>query len=189
MQSPIAALRNSKSLTQDAFAQQLGMSKGALLRYEQATPTSPSLTFKTALNLSPNEWHMLLRDYDEYQEFKRSEAGPVGDSGAGGSVLDPEYNFPKGPGNPFTCWRAASNNEPTLTAVAVAYCIHIPTLQKLEPAPNVPVGIVIPPTVINALTDAGHYPVQLTLFKQAWEWFRWHQDTNSMYSLKAVGHE
>ncbi len=139
-ESPIKALRGD--LRQESFAYQVGISRIALLRFEQGTIPSPSLKFQKHLPQSL-PWEAFVEDYYAYQTAKRI---------ANYGILDPATLFHVTTQHPMKEWLENSRAD-TITTVCVALCIHLPIMDRFVrgPHPTVP-----PDNVLDALEEAGY---------------------------------
>lgn len=156
--SPVRALRGD--LVQQRFAVRVGISRMALLRFEQGCIPDPSPKFIPFL---PDglPWEAFVEDYHAYQVSKRQHNY---------GVLDTEYEFTSEsfPLHPLQSWINASKST-NLTQVCVALCLHLPVMHKFLMGPNHPA---LPPEMfLTALADAGYDAKLITDFMLTYsEW-------------------
>ena len=148
LDNPVVALRGST--LQRTFAFRLGISRMALLRMEQGCLPEPSTKLKPFLpdGLS---WATFVEDYRAYQEAKRI---------ANYGVLTDDIDF-SGYHHPLEEWIDQSVNQPSLTSVCVALCLHLPIMHRFlnGPYPSLP-----PESFLEALKQSGYSTPLITDF-------------------------
>jgi DNA-binding XRE family transcriptional regulator len=155
--SPVADLRGQ--LTQEQFAHRLGMSRIALLRFEQGLIPDPSLKLKNFLPPTM-PWESFVEDYHAYQESKRkSNYGILTDEPVDYSIDE----------HPFITWREASNGNLTHTQVCTALCLHLPVMHRFVNGPH---PQLVPDLLLDALVDAGYPPEVVSDFVLAYSHWR-----------------
>lgn len=158
--SPVRELRGEA--VQASFAHKVGMSRMALLRFEQGCIPDPSPKFMPFL---PDglPWEAFVEDYHAYQVSKRQ---------SNYGILDPNYEFSASNSSnalhPLQLWINESKST-NLTQVCVALCLHLPVMHRFVAGPNHPA---IPPEIfLDALHDAGYEPRTVTDFMLSYaEW-------------------
>lgn len=138
-ESPVKALRGD--VLQERFAKRVGISRIALLRFEQGTIPEPSTKLIPYLPQGL-PWEAFVEDYHQYQIAKRE---------ANYGILDPDFEFTSSC-HPFDEWLGASNAD-NLTQVCVALCLHLPIMYRWVngPHPALP-----PDLLLDALDNAGY---------------------------------
>lgn len=161
-------------MTQDEFAAKVGISRMALLRFEQGTIPTPSLKFKpfleqVKLNSPIQDYQALCETYAEFQVAKRAvNLGILDDSPDffsyskerekhsrnSDQVWDPTSGAPPSAlPHPLMWWANESHSRPSLTELCVGLCLHLPTLHKFV---NGPLPLEVPYSLNKALTDSGY---------------------------------
>jgi DNA-binding XRE family transcriptional regulator len=159
-ESPVRALRGD--YTQAQFANIVGITRMALLRFEQACIPEPSLKLQPFIP-EGLPWEAFVEDYHAYQVTKRQ---------SNYGVLTTEHDFSPGARaeahlHPLQEWINASKST-SLTQVCVALCIHLPTMYRFlnGPHPSLP-----PESLLEALQDSGYESAIITDFMLAYaEW-------------------
>lgn len=142
-ESPVAALRGDE--LQRTFAHQVGMSRMALLRFEQGCIPEPSIKFIPFLP-SGLPWEAFVEDYHAYQFSKRQ---------SNYGVLTPDTDFnSRARLHPLQLWMHDSQSCDTITTLCVALCLHLPTMYAFLNGPKFPA---LPPeSFLDALLDSGY---------------------------------
>ena len=141
-------------MTQDEFAAKVGISRMALVRFEQGTIPTPSLKFKPFLDAvdidaPTQDYEGFCLQYLEYQTTKRAlNFGILDDSPDFFEftqerkkhniehVWDPTLGPPPSAlPHPLMWWASVSPSRPSLTELCVALCLHLPTLHKFVNGP------------------------------------------------------
>lgn len=174
-------------MTQDEFAAKVGISRMALVRFEQGTIPTPSLKFKPFLETvdlnaptsDSDPYQALCLQYLEYQNTKRALNFGILDDSPDFFEFTQErkkhnadhlWNPTQGPPpsalpHPLMWWASVSPSRPSLTELCVALCLHLPTLHKFV---NGPFPLEVPFTLISALRESGY---SLDTVKEfAWEY-------------------
>ena len=116
--SPVKTLRGDD--TQASFAARVGITRIALVRFEQGCIPEPSLKFQNFLPTGL-PWEAFLEDYRAYQVSKRQ---------SNYGVLDPNHEFQTGQAlHPLQEWINDSQST-NLTQVCVALCLHLPVMYR-----------------------------------------------------------
>lgn len=167
--NPIKELRLTLGLPQEVMAERMGMTRMALLRYEQGFHSTLSPKVITFFKENDENFTTIDELIIRYINFQRSSR--LSNYG----LLDPNIDFSVyHTGNelthPLLYWMENSKEKPNLTQLSKGFCLHHPTMHRFITKPYI--AIEIPKCLEDGLKEAGYSISCRTAFHEAYSKWR-----------------